>query len=98
MELNLARDVKGNKKAFYKYIGEEMKTRENTGPLLSKTGDLVMQDIEKAEVLNTFFFSAFTSKTIVLQDSQVLETVRKTGWITRPRGWWSAAQILIRSQ
>jgi len=29
LELNLVRDVKGNKKGFYKYINSKRKTREN---------------------------------------------------------------------
>ena len=76
MELNLARDVKDNKKGFYKYIGNKRKTRENVGPLLNKTRDLVTQDIEQAEVLTAFFVSVFTSKT-GLQGSQVPETKGK---------------------
>jgi len=32
------------------------------GPLWKETGDLVTQDMEKAEVLNRFFASVFTSK------------------------------------
>lgn len=31
MELNLARNVKDNKKGFYKYIGDRRKTTENVG-------------------------------------------------------------------
>lgn len=38
MEVNLARDVKGNKKGFYKYINSKRKTRENLGLLLNGTG------------------------------------------------------------
>ncbi|KAK4831874.1 hypothetical protein QYF61_019886 [Mycteria americana] len=63
MELNLARDVKDNKKRFYKYIADKRKTRGNVGPLLDETEDLVTQIIEKAEVLNAFFASVLTSKT-----------------------------------
>ena len=73
MELNLARDVKDNKKGFCKYIGDKRKTRENVGPLLNEAGDLVTQDMEKAEVLNAFFASVFTSKT-GLQESLAPET------------------------
>ncbi|KAK4807184.1 hypothetical protein QYF61_024304 [Mycteria americana] len=62
MELNLARDVKGNKKSFYRYVGDKRKTRENVGPLRKETGDLVTWDMEKAEVLNDFFASVFTGK------------------------------------
>ena len=32
------------------------------GPLWKETGDLVTQDMEKAEVLNDFFASVFTGK------------------------------------
>ncbi|GAB0182061.1 mitochondrial enolase superfamily member 1 [Grus japonensis] len=61
-ELNLARDIKDNKKSFYRCVSEKRRTRENVGPLQNETGDLVTQDMEKAEVLNNFFASAFTGK------------------------------------
>jgi len=61
MELNLARDVKDNKKGFYKYIADKKKTGRNAGPFLNETGDLVTQDIEKNEVPNAFFASVLTS-------------------------------------
>jgi len=61
-ELNLARDIKGNKKKFYKYISDKRKARKNIGPLWKETGDLVMRDVEKAEVLSVFCASVFTSK------------------------------------
>ncbi|GAB0190944.1 hypothetical protein GRJ2_001559700 [Grus japonensis] len=41
IELNLARDIKGNKKSFYRYISDKRKTRENVGPLRKETGDLL---------------------------------------------------------
>lgn len=52
LESHLARDVK-SKKDFSKYIKWLRKTRENVGPLLGGTGDLVAQDI--------LFTSVFTS-------------------------------------
>ncbi|GAB0208302.1 hypothetical protein GRJ2_003295900 [Grus japonensis] len=61
-ELNLARDIKGNKKSFYRYVSEKRKTRENVGPLWNETGDLVTQDMEKAAILSNFFTSVFTGK------------------------------------
>ncbi|GAB0176460.1 mitochondrial enolase superfamily member 1 [Grus japonensis] len=61
-ESNLARDVKDNKTSFYRYVSDKEKTKENVGPLWNETGDLVTQDTEKAEVLNDFFASVFTSK------------------------------------
>ncbi|GAB0186323.1 mitochondrial enolase superfamily member 1 [Grus japonensis] len=62
IEISLARDVKGNKKSFYRYVSDKRRTRENVGPLRNETGDLITQDMEKAEVLNDFFASVFTGK------------------------------------
>ncbi|GAB0205961.1 mitochondrial enolase superfamily member 1 [Grus japonensis] len=62
MEISLARDVKDNKKSFYRYVSDKRRMRENVGPLRNETGDLVTQDMEKAEVLNNFFASVFTGK------------------------------------
>ncbi|GAB0210253.1 mitochondrial enolase superfamily member 1 [Grus japonensis] len=60
IEISLARDVKDNKKSFYRYVSDKRRMRENVGPLQNETGDLVTQDMEKAEVLNDFFASVFT--------------------------------------
>ena len=54
LELNLVKDVKGNKKSFYKYIRSKRKTRENMGLLLNGTRNLVQKDMEEAEVVNAF--------------------------------------------
>ncbi|GAB0177802.1 mitochondrial enolase superfamily member 1 [Grus japonensis] len=64
IEISLARDVKDNKKSFYRYVSEKRRTRENVGPLQNEMGDLVTQDMEKAEVLNDFFASVFTGKSL----------------------------------
>ena len=57
------RDMKGKSKGFYKYTSSKRKTKENVGPLLSRPGDLVTKDMEKAKALSAFFASAFTSMT-----------------------------------
>ena len=51
------------------------------GPLLSETGDLMTQDVGKAEAQNAFIASAVASKT-GLQKSQLPET--------RGKAWTSA--------
>ena len=66
MELNLARDVKSNKKRFL-FIGQKSQTRESVPPLVNIKGELASTDEEKAEVLNEFFASVFTGS----QDSNI---------------------------
>ncbi|KFV18177.1 hypothetical protein N340_02392, partial [Tauraco erythrolophus] len=60
IELNLARDITGNKKSFYRRVSAKRRTRESVGPLWKETGGLAIWDMEKAEVLNYFFASLFT--------------------------------------
>ncbi|KGL96755.1 hypothetical protein N301_11125, partial [Charadrius vociferus] len=62
LELNLSRDIKTNKKSFYKYVSKKRKTREAVGPLQKETEELVTRDRDRAEVLNDFFASVFTGK------------------------------------
>lgn len=53
--LNLAKDIKDSKKSFFKYINNKKKTKENMGPLLNGAAILVIEDTEKAKVVNSFF-------------------------------------------
>ncbi|CAM5115729.1 unnamed protein product [Eretmochelys imbricata] len=62
LELQLARDVKSNKKGFFRYVSVKKKVKESVGPLLNEGGKLVTEDVEKASVLNAFFASVFTNK------------------------------------
>ena len=62
LELNLARDVKNNKKGFFRYIGQQRKMKETVLSVMSETGDLATTDMEKAEVLKKFFASVCTGK------------------------------------
>ena len=70
--MNLARDVKDNKKSFFKYIISKWKTRDNVGPLQNEVGVPETEDAEKAELLNAFFASLFSAKASP-QESQALE-------------------------
>ncbi|GAB0187691.1 hypothetical protein GRJ2_001234400 [Grus japonensis] len=79
IEISLARDIKGNKKRFYRYVSDKRRMRENVGPLRNETGDLVTQDMEKAEVLNDFFASVFTGKSL-----------SHTAQVTEGRDWEDA--------
>jgi len=60
MELNLARDVKDNKKGFYRYIGRRRQAKESVSPLMIGNGELASSDIEIAEILNECFASIST--------------------------------------
>ena len=40
MELNLVRDVKDNKKGFYRYIGRRRQTKKSVPPLMKGNGEL----------------------------------------------------------
>ncbi|GAB0204697.1 mitochondrial enolase superfamily member 1 [Grus japonensis] len=79
IEISLARDIKDNKKSFYRYVSDKRRMRENVGPLQNETGDLVTQDMEKAEVLNDFFASVFTGKCL-----------SHTAQVTEGRDWEDA--------
>ena len=72
------REAKDNRKGFFNYVSSKRKTRENVGLLLNDMGALVKEDTEKAELLNTFFASVFTTKT----DAWELQTpeVRERFW------------------
>lgn len=72
-ELNLAREMKGIKKGFYRCISCNRGMREYANSLLSRAGELVTEDREKAEVLSALLPSVFTGK-IDLQQPQVPET------------------------
>lgn len=53
--LQNSRDVKGNRKGFYKFIGNKRKAMESVGSLLNEVRVLVTYDRERAKVPNAFF-------------------------------------------
>lgn len=57
--MNLFRDLKVNKMGFYSYRGSKRKTRENESQYLKGEGDQLEHDMEKAEIIDVFFTSAF---------------------------------------
>ena len=61
LKLKLARDIKNYKKGFFRYVSNKQTWKENIGLLLNRRGDVITNNAEKAEVLNTFFTSVFIS-------------------------------------
>lgn len=59
------REVKGNKKGFFKYVSNKRETRENVGLLLNEGDALVTENVEKTELLNSFFASALLLRLLV---------------------------------
>lgn len=53
LALKLAMDLEGRRKAFYMYIDNKRKAKENVYPLCN----LVTEDMEKTEALSSFFSS-----------------------------------------
>lgn len=64
------KDMKSNRKDFYKYIASKMKAKDKASPLLNELEDVVTKKMEKAEILNTLFACVCTGK-ICLQVSQI---------------------------
>jgi len=85
LELNLAKEVKDNKKGFVECVNRKRKIRENVGLLLNEVGALVTEDTEKVGLLNSFFASVFTANP-AFQEFQTLEVRESLGKELLPRG------------
>lgn len=74
IELKLPKDVKKNKKGFYRYMSSKQKHKEYTEPLPNSAGKLLTSHAGEAEVLNSFFTSIFTSTAGLRAPDQVSTT------------------------
>jgi len=61
-EQKLARNVKVDSKSFYNYVRSRQKRKGRVGPLKKEDGDgeVIVDEVEAAEVLNKYFSSVFT--------------------------------------
>lgn len=60
MELNLAWDVKNNRKGFSRNTSQKRWAKESVPPLLNENGELASTNMGKAELIYEFFASIFT--------------------------------------
>ena len=61
-EREVAKLVKRNLKAFYRYANGKLKTRVEVADLRSEHGSTITNDSEKAEMFNKFFSSVYTKE------------------------------------
>ena len=87
-ELNFAREVKSNKKGFYRYTGQKKQVKESVPPLINEKGEMATTETEKAAVLNKFLVSKFTGS----QASHISHTSE------HPGGEWGCNIPLIVSK
>jgi len=45
---------------FYRYVNGRLSCKSGVGPLKTGSGEVIVSDVEKAEVLNKYFTSVFT--------------------------------------
>jgi hypothetical protein len=61
-ENRLAQNIKTNSKSFYAYIRNKQRTKEKVGPLKNSEGKLIIEDEDRATLLNNYFGSVFTKE------------------------------------
>lgn len=62
LDLNLVRNVKGNKKGSYRYFSSQDRQGSMWACCVNGVGDMVTEDMKNTKVLNAFFTSVFTGK------------------------------------
>ncbi|CAJ0934920.1 unnamed protein product [Ranitomeya imitator] len=65
-EKHIAKESKTNPKLFFNYINSKRIKTENVGPLKNSEERMVVDDEEKANILNTFFSTVFTMENEML--------------------------------
>ena len=63
-EKNIARNIKTDNKAFWKYVQSKTKVKGSIEGLENENGDIVTDNREKANVLNDYFSSVFTKENL----------------------------------
>ena len=63
-ERQIANEAKANPKAFYKYARSKMKIRATVADLERPDGTMTETNVDKAELLNSYFMSVFTQESL----------------------------------
>ena len=63
-ERQIANEAKANPKAFYKYARSKMKTCSTVADIKRPDGTMTETDVDKAEILNSYFTSVFTQESL----------------------------------
>lgn len=63
LERKIAKNIKMDPKAFYKYSRSKVKTRETIGPFTDQYGQLINNDSQTADMLNKYSPAVFTEGT-----------------------------------
>ncbi|MES9884124.1 MAG: reverse transcriptase family protein, partial [Sedimenticola sp.] len=61
-EKSLAENIQEDNKAFWRYVKSKTKTKDSVSDLIMENNQLTTSDLEKANVLNSFFVSVFTQE------------------------------------
>ena len=61
-EKKIAKEAKKNPKAFYNYVNSRAKSRAGIAISIKENGDKAEKILDKAEVLNDFLCSVFTTE------------------------------------
>jgi len=67
----VAAKTKENLKAFWRYVNSKTKSRSGVADLKRDDNTLTVSDMEKAELLNSFFQSVYT-----IEDEEPLPDIR----------------------
>lgn len=59
---------KANLGTFYRFVNGKLSCKSGVGPLKSESGNMIINDVKKAEALNDYFTSIFTVDNGVLPD------------------------------
>ena len=65
LEERLAKNIKEDRKGFFKYAKSKMKVKEGVGPIENANGDLLRDEEQMAEAFSDFFKSVFTQEDLV---------------------------------